>query len=75
MELRTTNRGTRAFFTEAGLAALRLLVLDRRALDLERFGASAARAGAHKRERAGRVRPCVPPGPVIIFRSGIGGSD
>jgi hypothetical protein len=38
MELRTTNRGTRAFFTEAGLAALRLLVLDRRALDPERFG-------------------------------------
>src|SRR3954469_11710558 len=27
MELRTTNRGPRAFFTEAGLAALRLLVL------------------------------------------------
>src|SRR6187455_2769378 len=38
VELRTTNRGPRAFFTEAGLAALRQLVLDRRAMDPERFG-------------------------------------
>jgi len=38
VELRTTNGGPRAFFTEAGLAALRQLVLDRRAMDPERFG-------------------------------------
>ena len=37
LELRATTRGTRAFFTEAGLAALRQLVLDRRAMDPERF--------------------------------------
>ena len=37
LEVRTTNRGPRAFFTEAGLAALRQLVLDRRAMDPERF--------------------------------------
>jgi hypothetical protein len=36
--LRNTQRGPRAFFTEAGLAALRQLVLDRRAMDPERFG-------------------------------------
>ena len=35
--VRTTERGPRAFFTEAGLAALRQLVLDRRAMDPERF--------------------------------------
>jgi hypothetical protein len=38
VELRTTSRGPRAFFTEAGLAGLRQLVLDRRAMDPERFG-------------------------------------
>ena len=38
LELRATNRGPRAFFTENGLAALRQLVLDRRAMDPERFG-------------------------------------
>ena len=38
VELRTTSRGPRAFFTEAGLAALRQLVLNRRAMDPERFG-------------------------------------
>ena len=37
VELRSTKRGPRAFFTEAGLAALRQLVLDRRAMDPERF--------------------------------------
>src|SRR5690242_14247716 len=36
VELRTTNQWPRAFFTEAGLAALRQLVLDRRAMDPER---------------------------------------
>src|SRR3954452_23351346 len=36
VEVRITNRGPRAFFTEAGMAALRL-VLDRRAMDPERF--------------------------------------
>src|SRR3954462_6780206 len=38
LEVRTTSRGPRAFFTEAGLVAVRLLVLDRRAMDPERFG-------------------------------------
>src|SRR5437764_10915385 len=38
LELRTTSRGPRAFFTEKGLSALRQLVLDRRAMDQERFG-------------------------------------
>jgi hypothetical protein len=38
VEVRITNRGPRAFFTETGLTALRLLVLDRRAMDPERFG-------------------------------------
>jgi hypothetical protein len=38
LELRTTNRGPRAFFTESGLASLRQLVLDRRAMNPERFG-------------------------------------
>jgi hypothetical protein len=37
LELRSTARGPRAFFTEAGLAGLRQLVLDRRAMDPERF--------------------------------------
>ena len=37
VELHTTNRGPRAFFTEAGIVALRQLVLDRRAMDPERF--------------------------------------
>ena len=37
VELRSTERGPRAFFTEAGLAALRQLVLDRRTMDPERF--------------------------------------
>jgi hypothetical protein len=45
VEVRTTNRGPRAFFTEAGLAALRLLVLDRRAMDPERFGHLRAELG------------------------------
>ena len=37
LEVRTTDRGSRAFFTAAGLAALRQLMLDRRAMDPERF--------------------------------------
>ena len=37
LDVRSTERGPRAFFTEAGLAALRQLVLDRRAMDPERF--------------------------------------
>jgi hypothetical protein len=37
VELQSINRGLRALFTEAGMAALRLLVLDRRAMDPERF--------------------------------------
>ena len=38
VEVHSTSRGPRAFFTEAGLATLRQLVLDRRAMDPERFG-------------------------------------
>jgi hypothetical protein len=38
LELRITNRGPRVFFTDGGVAALRQLVLDRRAMDPERFG-------------------------------------
>src|SRR5689334_6968051 len=38
VEVRTTTRRPHAFFTGAGLAALRQLVLDRRAMDPERFG-------------------------------------
>ena len=38
LTLQITPRGPRAFFTAAGLAALRQLVLDRRAMDPERFG-------------------------------------
>ena len=45
VEVRTTNRGPRAFFTEAGLAALRLLVLDRRAMDPKRFAHLRAELG------------------------------
>src|SRR5689334_18436445 len=52
VELRTTNGGPRAFFTAAGLVALRLLVLDRRAMDPERFGHLRVELGlepAHRR--------------------------
>jgi len=37
VEVRNTNQWPRAFFTEAGLAALRQLVMDKRAMDPERF--------------------------------------
>ena len=37
VEVRPGPIGHRAFFTEAGLAALRLLVQDRRAMDPARF--------------------------------------
>ena len=45
VEVRTSNRGPRAFFTAAGLAALRQLVLDRRAMDPERFAHIRAELG------------------------------
>ena len=38
LTLESTPRGPRARFTEAGLTALRQLLLDRRAMDPERFG-------------------------------------
>ena len=38
VEIRDSDRGPRAFFTEAGLAELRRLLLDRRYMDPERFG-------------------------------------
>ena len=50
LEIRTTNQWPRAFFTEAGLAALRQLVLDRRAMDPERFAHLRAELGL---DRAG----------------------
>jgi hypothetical protein len=37
VEVRTERSGPRAFFTEAGLAALRRLLRDRRAMDPVRF--------------------------------------
>ena len=37
VEIRPARIGARAFFTEAGLTSLRQLLLDRRALDPERF--------------------------------------
>ena len=45
VEVRTTSRGPRAFFTAAGLAALRQLVLDRRAMNPERFAHLRAELG------------------------------
>jgi len=45
MEVRVSQRGPRAFFTEAGLIALRQLVLDRRAMDPARFGHLRAELG------------------------------
>ena len=50
VELRTTIRGPRAGFTEAGLAALRQLVLDRRAMDPERFAHLRAELGLDARD-------------------------
>jgi hypothetical protein len=35
--MRNTNPSPRALFTEAGMAALRQLVMDKRAMDPERF--------------------------------------
>jgi len=37
VEIRNTERGPRAFFTEAGLEELRRLLLDGRYMDPERF--------------------------------------
>jgi hypothetical protein len=45
VEVRTTNQWPRAFFTEAGLAALRQLVMDKRAMDPERFAHLRAELG------------------------------
>ena len=45
VEIRTTNQWPRAFFTEAGLAALRQLVMDKRATDPERFAHLRAELG------------------------------
>ena len=49
VELRTERSGLRAFFTEAGLAALRLLLQDHRAMDSVRF--------AHLRQELGLETP------------------
>ena len=45
VEVRITTRGPRAFFTESGIAALRQLVVDRRAMDPERFAHLRAELG------------------------------
>jgi hypothetical protein len=45
VEMRTGERGSRAFFTSAGLAALRQLMLDRRAMDPQRFAHLRAELG------------------------------
>ena len=45
VEVRVGQRGPRAFLTDAGLAALRQLVLDRRAMDPARFGHLRAELG------------------------------
>ena len=49
VEVRPGPIGARAFFTEAGLAALRVLLLDRRAMDPARF--------AHLRRELGLGAP------------------
>src|SRR3712207_1142784 len=49
VEVRPGRYGPRAFFTEAGLAALRLLLRDRRAMDPARF--------AHLRRELGLDTP------------------
>jgi hypothetical protein len=49
VEVRTERRGPRAFFTGAGLAALRQLLRDRRAMDPARF--------AHLRQELGLDAP------------------
>ncbi|MBV1800429.1 hypothetical protein [Siccirubricoccus sp. G192] len=49
VELRPGRMGPRAMFTEAGLAALRQLALDRRAMDPARF--------AHLRQELGLETP------------------
>jgi hypothetical protein len=45
VEVRITNRWPRAFFTADGLAAVRQLVLDKRAMDPERFAHLRAELG------------------------------
>jgi hypothetical protein len=57
LELRTTNRGPRAFFTDAGLAALLQLVLDRRVMDPVRFGHLRRELGLEEPEGEGGDRP------------------
>jgi hypothetical protein len=52
VEIRVGPRGPAAFFTEAGLAALRQLLLDRRAMDPARF--------AHLRRALGLEAPDEP---------------
>jgi hypothetical protein len=45
VEIRNTNQCSRAFFTEAGMAALRQLLMDKRAMDPERFAHLRAELG------------------------------
>jgi len=45
VEVRNTNQWPRAFFTDAGMAALRQLVMDKRAMDPERFAHLRAELG------------------------------
>jgi hypothetical protein len=52
VELRTERRGPRAFFTETGLAALRQLLRDRRAMDPTRFARLRQELGLAARDDA-----------------------
>ena len=45
VEVRTTNQWPRAFFTEAGMAALRQLVMDKGVMDPERVAHLRAELG------------------------------
>src|SRR5690242_5563717 len=53
VEIRPARFGARAFFTPAGLAELRELVQDRRAMDSDRFGHLRRELGIDAGETAG----------------------
>ena len=66
VELRITTRGPRVFFTETGLAALRQLVFDRRAMDPERSGHLRVEPGAGVSGMQLTVRPGAGEGAAAI---------
>jgi hypothetical protein len=61
VDIRTDTRMPKAYFSEAGLAALRLLALDRRYMDPQKFAHVRAELGLKTtNERHGRSTPgCV----------------